>query len=189
MNKKICKICLMLFVSTTSLVSAHWNSSVKFRGGAYFPTEHRFKRIYGKALPVYEVETTIALKKRFQGWINVNWLNKHGSSDRLHYSTTIRMASLSTGGSFLLKIAQGTMVYAGLGYSLSNIDLKNHCTALCRRKNKYISGLALKSGILLDVNCRLFTDFFVDYVFLDKQFRTRVLLGGFKIGAGVGYKF
>jgi hypothetical protein len=192
MNKQIFKFFAVCLVNLSPMLMANFadmDKNIKLRVAAFFPIEDRVRDIYGSTQPSYQIESTVGINDFTFAWLNVDWMSKNGHSEHLKNFTSMRMLSISSGASLLGQVREDIKIYLGCGYSLSCLSIHNRHTLKHRHQKKYISGLQVKSGVLYTVSCDYFVEFFVDYLYQARQFKSRISLGGFKVGGGLGYHF
>jgi len=165
------------------------DSSLKFRVAAFWPSSGRFRKIYGRSMASYQIEGAATLLKCYQTWINIDWINKKGHSYRLHYSTRINITNISFGLSYVYQFKDDFNVYLGLGPSNGYIDIHNRVTKQHKHECKSTWGLVVKSGVIYNINCHIFVEAFLDYLYQPTRFRRNVDVGGLKSGIGVGTNF
>lgn len=196
MKSIMAKALLLLSVAFVSSLSAECDGSsckiepaIKARVAAFFPSSNRFRKIYDHTLPCYQLEATAKVYKCFSLWANADWLSKNGNSNHLNYFTSIRMVSYSIGLSAAYPLTDQVSAYLGIGPAGAYTEIHNRHVRSHRNETKNIFGLLAKSGFIYNIDCHLFVDFFVDYLYLPSQFHTNVELGGVKAGVGIGYNF
>jgi len=198
MRQLLFKLIFCLTIFSGSSLFADLCSSLEFRGAGFFHSSHRFREIYGNVGTSYQIEAAGNLDfcnlDCNLGWFaNVDWTQKKGRSEGLHDVTKMSIANLSFGLKYLYPFYRNYTAYAGIGPSFSRIALNNHHSHLRSHNNRYNSRIAiggiLKTGVLYSVSCNLFLDVFVDYLYQPVSYSTNVDIGGFKLGAGIGYKF
>lgn len=163
--------------------------TLKVRAAAFWPTSERFTEVYGNTMPSYQIEAAGTIYKCYQGWINLDWVYKKGRSDHLKYGTILNIGNLSFGVSLPYQFTDQFSVYAGIGPSFGYIAVHNRHTRQHKNEHKYAVGVVVKSGLIYNINCRYFADFFVDYLYLPTTYKTRVNVGGLKAGVGLGTHF
>ena len=187
--------CLLIF--SGSSIFADLNTSLEFRGAAFIHSSHRFREIYGNIGSSYQIEAAGTLDCNFDcnlGWFaNADWTQKKGRSEGLNDVTKMSIANFSFGLKYLYPFFCNYTAYVGIGPSFSRIALNNHHTHHRSHHNRYNSRIAiggiLKTGVLYSIRCNIFLDVFVDYLYQPVSYSTSVNIGGFKTGAGIGYKF
>lgn len=163
--------------------------TLKVRIGAFFPTSDRFTEIYGDSLPVYEIEGAWTFCQCYKAWVNIDYFCKKGHSHHLDYFTSVKMSNFSFGITIPHRIFDQFTVYAGIGPSIGYIAVHNRVTKKHINEKQAAFGLVLKSGITYEITSCYFADFFVDYLYQPSTFKTRVNMGGVKVGLGLGSHF
>lgn len=178
----------------------HLENNLELRAAAFFPSSHLFKEIYGNVGTNYQIEANTRFNDYHipsycleciiipETFVNFDWYTKKGRSVGFKDPTRISIADVSLGGKLSFDLCHSFSPYAGIGVSLSRIRLKNksHCTH--EEVSKLAWGGLVKSGIKYEINCDLFLDLFVDYLYQPVHFHKTEDIGGFKIGFGVGTK-
>lgn len=183
------KVCIALFGLYFSPLSAELRSSVEVRSAAFIPTSDLFREIYSDVGANYQVEVATKLYRFMDGWVNVDWFLKHGSSKGLHDPTRISIANRSLGVKFRYPFCNSLTGYIGLGPNLTVVWLKNKSRCTRERITKAAAGLVVKSGVDYFINKYLFLDFFVDYLYQPIDLGRDVDVGGTKVGLGIGSRF
>ena len=166
---------------------------LKFRMGAFFPSQKIFRGIYGNAIPIYEGEAAkflgMGFNGVFQGWANISWLSKRGKAAGIPNQTHIKMATLGLGFNWAYFWAPELMSYIGVGPALSRVYISNN--TLCGQdiEYKYSVGCLVKSGIQYAFQEHFFAEVFADYFYLPVNYEQKRNLGGIKVGAGLGMNF
>lgn len=180
---------LFLLASVASFAQPHdFSHGIEIRGSAFFPTSHRFKKIYGSISPSSAIETVGKFTDCLYGWGNVDWYSKRGKSYPFHDCTSIKMANFSLGIKYAYRFCENYYPYAGLGPSIAGVWIHNH--SLCDKRASHAAyGLVLKSGIYFVLPKQLYLDVFVDYLYLQAHFTKKTDLSGLRIGVGFGGRF
>lgn len=181
--------CLLLLSARGFALADDMNTTLKARLAAFYPTEDRYRHVYGSSMASYQLEATTKYNECYDIWANVDWLNKNGKSNQLRYFTTIKVTNLSFGISIPYKISDKFSAYAGIGAAIGHVYIHNRFTSAHRNEKKFAGGLALKSGLIYEVTCRVFLELFLDYTYQPVQFRRTVDIGGIKTGFGIGSRF
>lgn len=198
MHQTMFKFFFCLIIFSGSSLFADPCTSFEFRGAGFFHSSHRFREIYGNVGTSYQIEAAgnfncCNLDCNLGWFANVDWTQKKGRSEGLNDPTKMSIANLSFGLKYLYPFFCNYTAYAGIGPSFSRIALDNHHSHQRSHNNRYNSRIAIggiiKTGVLYSINCNLFLDGFVDYLYQPVNYSTNVDIGGFKLGAGIGYKF
>jgi len=199
MKQSIIKIIVFILITFMPLL-AYSETSLEFRTAAFFHSSDRFRDIYGRVGPSYQIEAAHSLNdyfdcysglERFNAFANIDWYSENGKSEGLNWKTKVSIANFSFGLRYPYYFTNGLALYVGIGPSISRIVLNNHNHNFNQKRSdtKIAFGGILKTGILYSINCNFFLDVFVDYLYQPVHYSTRVDIGGFKIGSGLGYKF
>ena len=150
---------------------ARLDPTLKVRVAAFWPTSERFTEVYGNSMPSYQIEAAGTIYKCYQGWVNFDWVYKKGRSDHLKYGTVLNIGALSFGVSLPYQFTDKFSVYAGIGPSFGYIAVHNRHTRQYKNENKYAVGVVVKSGLIYNITCRYFVDFFFDYLYSPRRIR------------------
>jgi hypothetical protein len=163
-------------------------SRIAFRSDAFFATSERFRNIYGDVSFSYQVEASTRLAT-FDGWLNFDFLSKHGKSEGFHNPTKVYLNTLSFGVKFPYTFSEAFTFYFGVGPTFSNVSLNNGSECSKEKVSKWSYGGVIKSGLYLPIHRALFLDLFLDYTYQPVNFQTAVDVGGLRTGLGVGVIF
>lgn len=182
MTQWIAKLLGVTVLSFASLGA--YEGTLQVRAAAFFPTSHKFTRVYGDVLPDYQAEAGLVFENPYELWTNVDWFTKHRSA-----SSCCKTRVDVTNGSFGVKYVFDNQFYVGLGPTFGKIVLHNKTCCGNEHKSKFAAGLVVKSGFRYPVSTSLFLDVFADYLYQPVHFHHTVDVGGFKVGAGLGTYF
>lgn len=190
MGKKLLNLFLALLFLCGTPLFAMGETTLELRGAAFFHSSDRFKAIYGRVGPSVQVEAATPVYRCFDGFANIDWSAQSGRSKGFHNKTHVSIVNLSFGLKYPYQICENLTAYVGIGPSISRIVLDNHYNNHDRRcVYKIAVGGIIKTGIYYSINCDWFLDVFVDYLYQPVHYHTHIDMGGFKTGAGIGYKF
>lgn len=176
-----------LFAEEISRMREDWK--VEARIAAFFPSNHLYREIYGKALPVYQIEASKTLCDHIGVWANFEFYTWDGKSVGKRDFTRINMVNFSFGARFTYLINYCNEMYFGIGPCIGNVWIKNHSHCIPKRASKAVWGGVAKLGLWHYFNECYFLDVFVDYSIQPVRFHRHVDLGGLRAGAGIGYSF
>lgn len=127
MNKNILIVSLLALTACT--ISAYeddnYCSSLKVRGGVFIPQASLFRGIYGKALPLVEVELATRLWQHLELWGNIDWTGKRGHSIGLCSPTKVNIVNFSIGLTAPFDMCDCFSLYLGVGPSFGVTKLCN----------------------------------------------------------------
>jgi hypothetical protein len=193
MNKIILYSLMMMFLMCCAYpLKAELETTIELRSAAFFHSSKRFREIYGRVGASYGFEVSTRYRNCLAIWVNYDQFSKHG---RVHGEcggkTRVDIYNASLGVNYLYPFCNCFEAYAGLGGSLSRINLKNRSHCFHEEKSKLAGGLVLKSGIIYYFSCNWFLDLFVDYLYQPVKFHHHhcVDIGGVKAGGGIGVSF
>lgn len=191
MKKIIFKFIFVLTCFYLQPLLAKIENSLEIRTAAFFHSSDRFREIYGNVSGSYQLEVSTKWRacNCYETWVNFDWFSKEGQSDGFEDPTKANIANLSFGIKISSPFCEKFTPYIGLGPSFSRIWLKNESRCHDERVSKVAVGVVFKSGINYFVTRCVFIDLFVDYLYQPVHFEQQVDIGGFKTGAGLGFKF
>lgn len=189
MNKLYCALLLAFFLAPLPCFAAEGSTTVELRCAAFFPTDKRFRQIYGSVNPSFQIETSTPLNCIVDMWANFDWFSKRAAVSGCG-KTRIDIPNLSLGLKKVCPLTCCFDVYVGLGASFSWITLKNPaCGGGFEKTTKFAFGGVLKTGVNYTLCKCIFLDFFVDYLYLPVHINRTIDCGGLKAGVGIGYQF
>lgn len=179
----------VLLAACSGILLCNAQSEIKIRGGAFIPTASLFKDIYGRAAGNVQLEAATHLYRCVDLWANIDWYGKNGHSVGLCLPTQVNVINGSIGLKVPWNICDAFALYAGVGPSFGGIRLKNRTPFCCEKVSKGAVGAVFKTGSTYTITDRAFLDIYVDYLYQPVHFQSKVNIGGFKIGAGLGWTF
>lgn len=162
---------------------------LKVRGSAFIPTSKLFRDIYGTAGGSVDVEFAARIYDHLQGWINFDWLGKHGHSIGFCSPTKISIPSISFGLKSPWEINNWLVLYAGIGPSFAFVRINNETFSGCESVSKTSIGFVGKTGADFFFRERWFVDVFADFAYQNVAFECRTSVSNVRIGAGLGVAF
>lgn len=178
----------LLLLLNLGTVFGFTESFVEVRGALFFPSSSLFKEIYGNTGGCIQLEADTSFCGGWGIWSNLDWLSKKGKSVGFKDPTRVSLSTIGLGVKYSYDFFSCYSLYLGVGPTLGTIWLKNkpfhHTEKVC----KTTVGALVKTGVLYNLNERFFLDVFVDYLYQPMHFEKHVNVGGFKTGAGIGYK-
>ena len=171
---------------------------IEFRSAYFNPQDHHIRKIYGNhGLAEFEIELADrVINDRWAAWGNVSYYRKHGKSTCLHNKTHVSNWAMTSGLKYYLCKSDPLSPYIGFGAGVDYVHFNNHSSHVHSVNQWGIATLA-KSGVECKLTDLLFIDLFVDYSY--NWLRTKrsrhcvdswnINTGGFKAGAGLGFRF
>lgn len=159
------------------------------RVSAFFPSDKRFREIYGDCLANYEIEVGKTFCDNYDVWANFGWINKHGKTEHFHTKTKFDNFNFSIGGRYIFCFYPCLQPYIGLGINKAFIHVHNDSPYVKRKVYKDGIGGVVKLGLYYEPVDYLFFDLFADYLYQRIHFHRNVQTGGFKVGGGIGFNF
>jgi len=174
-----------------------YNNLVSARVGYFQFSDFTTRQLYENGTADIELENSFWFLPRYALWGNVGVI--WGSGKTSVYSTKSEIEILT--GSLGLKECFKTRwdrleLYLGLGITTAFIWIKDSSEFVSRNVNRLSAGCVGKSGFLLWLQRYTYLDAFFDYYYQptarsdrapDESFT--VDLGGFRVGAAIGYYF
>lgn len=163
-------------------------SGVEARASAFFPISTTYRHIYGIVGPAFAIEGFGKIKGMLWGWTNLQWEPKSGHSIGKGNSTHVNILNWSLGVKCTSQFYENFYPYIGIGPNISTVWIRNHGHCV-KSQSKTGYGFVVKSGIYSTLTKHLYMNLFVDYLFQYVHFRKDANVGGFNLGAGLGYSF
>jgi len=181
MKKLFLALAVMIFLSGIVHATAF---SIELKGSYFSPTEKAFQDIYGGGI-TFGGEVSIGLWKKLQFWFGGNYYSGEGGLSFSGEETKLNI--LPIGGGLKYELFTGTLrFYGGIGINYYQYKESN----VIGDVNKGGIGFIGKIGLNLNVTEGLFLDLFTNYSYCKMTPADFTInIGGFDIGAGLGYKF
>ncbi len=211
MDKRIFSLMCLGALYTQSIVRAQDSSlaapavsppltSAEARTAAFFPTAHKFRKIYGDVgLSVQaEVGRTFQNLQNLGVWGNGEWIFMDGKPYRSCGSTDINIFNISFGLKGIGHFFNQTLsLFGGIGPDVGLIYIKNtmRCCNKCdvpnirQHRSRAAPGVIVKTGAEVRFSHYFYFSFFADYLYLPVHFSHNVDVGGVKVGGGFGARF
>ncbi len=186
---KLSILLITFFVFSQSIVAASGEIRFDGRVAAFFPTNHIFRQLYGKAIASFEIEAARSFCDDFELWGNINWLCSHGKTLTFHDRTNFQNLNLSFGGKQIFCLDKCTQFYLGLGLNAAYVRVHNHSEFVRNKVYKYGVGGLAKAGFYFEPLDNLYFEAFTDYLYQVIHFEKHTQIGGFKVGGGIGVHF
>lgn len=166
----------------------------------FYPTNHRFREIYGHGGALYSAELNFSTCYNFYGWLGAGYFTKSGESIGEKNHTRIQFVPLSLGLKYLFCFPcyPSFRPYLGAGLLVTYLHMHDDSPFVIEKISKWGVGGIAKLGLIYNFwNC-FFIDLFTDYSYTKIDFRkTRhhkvsrhdANISGFSFGGGLGYWF
>ena len=165
-------------------------NDTEIRVGYFYPTSHRFRKIFRGARLDYEIETVQAFHRHFAVWANVSWFPKSGHSIGEQDRTTVNLVPLCIGLKYIAWVNCWTRFRFGAGPSYFFLNTSDHGCACGGKHPSYSNfGGVIKSDISHFFSCNLYLSLFFDYLYLPVHSSGIHDASGVKTGLGLGYHF
>jgi len=186
---KIKSIIFFVFIFFGHLQSVEWLTEL--RGGYFYPTSKKFREIYKSGGPEGELEIAAIFKKNWIAWGNVNYFQRNGHSIGFHDKTFIRMIPISLGIKYQFLACGRVSPYLGFGATYTFSQITNDSDFVKRDVKKGGFGFVVKSVTYIKLSDHFLMDLFADYYYQKIHFydSNKVDMGGFRMGAGLGYRY
>lgn len=182
------KLTLFLMLITTFVTASDWTAEL--RAAYLYPSGSRFREVYNDGGLEGQFEVARRLYDRWHGWGNITYFQRAGRSTETKERTRINIVPLSVGFKYELRCYDLVHPYVGFGGCYSFVTVHDH-TEGKKHFNRQNFGFVAKSGLIVNFTAAVIGDFFVDYMHqrIRNYHRHYVDVGGFKFGAGIGYRF
>jgi hypothetical protein len=185
---------LIMSIMLATSLSAH-DVLLEGKAAAFFPTDSKFRKIYGSAGGIFGVELTGQLYRELYGWISTDVFAQNGNSLGLADPARVLFVPLDIGLKYLYRFAHVDL-YVGIGASATYLQIKNNSPFVIQRQNKWGGGGIVKAGCNVGAD-PLFLDFFASYSFVKVGFNNSCTavstsdadISGASLGVGFGYRF
>ncbi|MBA3721286.1 MAG: hypothetical protein H0W88_02675 [Parachlamydiaceae bacterium] len=199
------RLLFILLLLPLTLFANDW--TLEIRGAIFRPSSKILKEKFTGGWIDYEVRASKMLNDNVEVWTGVDWINKkrHLKHEAYYYSSRehafrkIWILPISVGANYYLCITPCFHVYVGAGICYTFNKLEYHSEHFHDHSTKSGFGAVLKTGARIDSGDYIFYDIFIDYLYQQMPLshserswgidRSRVDLGGFKFGAGIGVYF
>lgn len=184
---------LVVFFFPLILVANPWYFEAK---GSYFrPESGDAKKIYGEGWPHLELDASYALAHWCEIWGSVGCMFNNGRSLGAHEKANIWIVPLTVGFRYVYHFDH-LDVYAGIGPRYFFYHEHAHSHWVKSNVNKSGIGGAAVAGARFEFLTHGFFDLFVDYGYKKFHFNGskpfiqghNVVIGGWSVGIGIGYK-
>lgn len=188
--------------SCCSSCFSDWDIAVEGRVAYFRPTAKKVKEIYGNGWADYQLEISQGFCNNWRLWAGVSGFQKSGHSlGYIHHKTSLRLIPVTLGLKYLFNCAPCVDLYLGAGLSYSFLHIKDHSPFVRENTKKRAFGGIFQVGAYYNFSECFFADIFVDYMYQKFHFsdssyssdyyveRRDVDLSGFKVGAGLGWRF
>jgi hypothetical protein len=197
MMKKIIMIAAAMY-SLTTLAFYDRDVLVEIKGSGFFPTSHLFKKIYHTSGMV-GAEATVNLYDCIYGWASIDWLSKSGHSLIADTKTKVNYLPIAFGLKYFIPFpfCYGDW-YVGIGALAARIHTHDFSPFVAPYYTKWGWGVIAKAGVLFDISCSFFIDFFLNYSSVNARSTNtfgglvvphKAKVHGWILGAGLGYRF
>lgn len=191
-------ICLVLLCGISASVSAE-AFTVEGRGGAFFPTAHKMRKIFHVAMPFVELEGSYQFLPAWDAWGGIGYIFAKGESTGCGNTTTIDVIPFTLGVKRFFKLTSRTDGFIGAGGVWSLYRNHDHSSSVHQHISTNAFGAIATSGIQYRLIGGLSMSFFGEYMYqrfhfskvYSKHFTYRhdVNMSGTKIGLGIIYGF
>jgi len=188
---------LIALISTTAVVEAV-NVLVEGKAGYFYPTSHKFRKIYGNGNGIYGLEVSCQAWKGLYGWASGSYFTDWGRSVGEKNRTRVTLVPLAAGLKYLFLVCSHLDLYVGAGVLGTYLHTKDHSPFVIKSVSKWGVGGIWKAGALVEIYKRLFADVFLDYSYMKISFhnthhgklvRHTADVSGVSAGGGIGYRF
>lgn len=186
----------IIFLATAFFLSTVEAHDILFEAkGAYFlPTDSNTREIYHNG-GLYSLEASYSRCSRCYVYSSAGYLYSTGKTKQSKSNTALIYVPLSVGLKYIFTI-DSVRPYLGAGPLVSYVHTKDDSSFVVKIRTKWGIGAIIKTGVMYEMTERSFIDFFVDYSFMNIDFKnTSQTLGrkadisGLSIGGGLGVRF
>lgn len=180
--------------------SNHCISPVKilFNIGYFYPWNKTIRKIYPNGNFIYKAEIDVRLISSLYVFGLGDCFTKKGNSIGERDKTRINLAGFSLGLQYAINLKNKLSFVFGIGPKYFYFNTKDNTNYLPRKTTKNGLGGIAKASMEWYIN-KFFLNIFTDYTYNKMHFKARpnhksyysyeVQIGGFSIGAGLGYAF
>jgi outer membrane protein W len=166
---------------------------------SYFrPFSKTLRKMFHNGGVDYALEVSAPVWKGLNIWGAVDYFSRHGKMIHFDASTRITIVPLTLGLKYIYSVNQYFGLYGGAGFKYFFVKAINRSTVLNRTIHRNGLGGVLELGTLFCITHHLILDVFGSASFKNfhgpKHHSTNVRpenlqVGGWNVGAGIGYKF
>jgi hypothetical protein len=152
----------------------------------FIGSQTEYRQIYGKIVFMPEIKITGLIYRNFTAWGSFGLIGKSGLIEDVDENAYIRQTFLSFGAGYALKLSATLRLRGELG--LTFISFKEEAL----EETVKGSGIGLKIGANLDcfISKKIFATLTTAYNTASDEAQTgKIKLGGFQVGAGLGFAF
>jgi len=152
----------------------------------FFPSSGDYRQTFGRSLLMREFKLTCLVYRNFSLWGGFGWVAKQGWIEEVDETARIKQTFLSLGAGYAHKLSGKLRLRGELG--MVYVSFKEEAMEVTQKG----SGLGWKIGADLDylVGQRLFVTLAAAYSMAgDETEAGKIDLGGFQLGAGIGFSF
>lgn len=195
-------IVIAVILLIVSMVRAE-DTILEFKAGYFLATDCIFKNIYDKGGAIYGPEVTFSLNdsKCWYGFASVNYFQKDGNSLGLGDATKVELVPLGIGVKYFIPSSYSRFdFYVGLGFQPVHTKVINCSPYVPAKQSQWGFGGVAKIGTYINITHNLLLDLFIDYSFVNVNFKTAQIpagpvtplkadISGAIFGVGLGYRF
>lgn len=195
MIKKICALAIACVIpSLTAQNSLRW---LEIKPGYFFFSNHTLAKIYRGGFEI-QGSVTYPLCSMVALYGSLGYIHAKGKSLHAHQKTTISQIPLDVGGRVIVSLGECIKGYLSMGPRYFHFHQHNNSSYVKRNIHKNGIGFFINTGCNLIKNECLLVGIFGEYAYERKSFESMmpniygkkdVQLGGFTVGASIGFAF
>lgn len=201
--KRLLTVLLSIFILNVPSIEAR-DLIFEFKSGAFLPTDHNYREIYGTASVFYNPEFTVQLveEKPWYIFFSVAYTSKEGKSIGFCTRTKVEILPLGIGVKYVIPFRYGNF-YVGLGWQPTYLRTFNCSESVQNYTAKWGQGGIGKLGVYFDLPRDFRFDIFADYSFVHVGSCSKnpccnvtkfvvpikATVSGALLGVGIGYCF
>ncbi len=204
MARYLTKFIFLIILTIPMKTMALCPLEAQFRMSALFFGEEKARKIYGHAIPFYQIELGAQVPGELSWcpgqwgvWADFGYLSKQGRSIGLHHKTHLKLYPFGLGAKWSMCLCDRVDVYLGYGGTYSILRIKDHSPFVQERRDKNAFGIGLKSGVRYQAYEGFFLEAFLDYDYTKFRFSHSKHniesndwnMSAVILGAGIGYQF
>lgn len=168
------------------------------RASYFSPFSKTFREVFSSGGVDFALETTVPVWRGLNIWGEVDYFSRRGKMIGIDRTAHITLVPITLGLKYLYPFNQYCAIYGGSGAKYYFVELVNRMYPIYRTTHRQGLGGAIELGGLICLFQHLVIDLFATWSF--KSFNglenlppnaitTKIRVGGWNLGGGIGYKF
>lgn len=171
--------------------------TLEVKGGYFFFADSKLRKIYNEGGVDVQVSGSFPIWEWLQGYVSVEYLERHGRSLHGHQKTSIWEIPVSVGLKPVFKICPEVEYYITIGPRYFYVHQHNHSSFVDRHLSHNGVGGFVNTGFNFFPMEHFLVDVFGEYSYERAHFHAHkthvygrsIQVGGFVFGVGLGYAF